>query len=288
MVQQGVKTDNVASWFAQQGRDLPWRRSRDPWLILVSELMLQQTQVSRVVDRLPQFLERFPTPQSCAEAPVGNVIEEWKGLGYNRRAVNLHRAATAIVNEHGGEVPRMLDSLLALPGIGPYTARAVLAFALEEDVGVVDTNIARVLARVGGKRLTATAAQRRADELVPPGEGWMWNQALMEIGALHCRPQPVCETCPLVAACAWSQAGQIEPDPAIGTAGVSPKQSRFEGSDRQGRGRLVDAMRERAVLTAQLPDVMGWPGDATRAERVASTLLADGLAVVVDGVWRLP
>ncbi len=294
VVQQGtedaVALDEVSlgEWFAENGRDLPWRHSRDPWLILVSELMLQQTQVTRVIDRLPQFLARFPTVSDCAVAAAGAVIEEWKGLGYNRRAVNLHRAAIQVTHEHGGVVPDDLAALLALPGIGPYTARAVLAFAFEHDVGVVDTNIARVLARTSGTTLRAADAQRLADQLVPPGQGWLWNQALMEVGALHCRPQPTCETCTLRQSCAWTLAGQPAPDPATGSAGVSKGQSRFEGSDRQGRGRLIDALRNRAVVTADLAAVMGWDDDPVRAEAVASTLLNDGLAVVEDDQWKLP
>ena len=130
--------DALLSWAARDGRDLPWRRTRDPWAVLVSELMLQQTQVPRVVSRWPAFLERFPTPGACAAAPAGDVVRAWAGLGYNRRAVNVHRAATAVVERHGGRLPSALADLLALPGIGPYTARAVLAFAFEADVGVLD------------------------------------------------------------------------------------------------------------------------------------------------------
>jgi endonuclease III len=154
-------------------RDLPWRRTRDPWAVLVAELMLQQTQVARVIDRYPAFLVRFPTPAAMATAPLADVLDAWAGLGYYRRARDLHRAARAIVDEHGGVLPDTLDALRALPGIGPYTARAVLAFAHERDVGVVDTNAARVLARaVAGAPMTASAVQRLADALVPAGDGW--------------------------------------------------------------------------------------------------------------------
>src|SRR6478672_9630787 len=156
-------------------RDLPWRRTRDPWAVLVSEVMLQQTQVPRVVPIWQEFMTRFPTVRACADASQADVVRAWAGLGYNRRAVNLHRAAVLM----GDAVPRDLDALLALPGVGAYTARAVLVFAFEEDVAVVDTNIARVLARLHGRRLTPRQVQAAADELVPAGDGWVWNQALM-------------------------------------------------------------------------------------------------------------
>lgn len=283
----------VLAWFAEHGRDLPWRQTRDPWAILVSETMLQQTQVARVVDRLPQFLERFPDPAVCAAGPVGDVIEEWSGLGYNRRAVALYRAATEMVDRHGGSVPGGFADLLALPGVGPYTARAVRAFALELDDGVVDTNIARVLARVVGRSLKPAEVQRLADGLVPSGLGWDWNQALMEVGALRCRPTPHCDECPLAPECAWARRGCPDPDPAAGSARVSKGQSRFDGSDRQGRGRLVDALRLGPVADDDLGVVMGWPDDPERASRVAHTLITDGLAertAPPSGVatWALP
>ena len=282
----------VLTWFAAEGRDLPWRRTRDPWAVLVSELMLQQTQVSRVVPVWRAFLERFPDAAACAAAPAGEVIRAWAGLGYNRRAVNLHRAATAIVATHKGEVPSTLPALLALPGIGPYTARAVLAFAFEEPYGVLDTNTARVLARsVAGRRLSRAEAQTLADELVPNGEGWLWNQAMLDLGALVCTTsRPRCEACPLAAAgaCAWWAAGRPDPDPAEGTAGVSGRQSRFAGSDRQGRGRLVAALRLGPVAAEGVAAVMGWPDDLERVGRVAAGVVADGLAVTgPDGTLRL-
>ncbi len=269
----------MLSWFETDGRDLPWRRTRDPWAILVSELMLQQTQVERVVDRWPRFLERFPDPVACARAPRADVIDEWAGLGYNRRAVNLHRAAEAIAADHAGRVPIGLRDLLELPGIGPYTARAIRVFAFEADDAVLDTNVARILARTGGATLARADAQAAADAAVPPGRGWAWNQALLDIGAGFCRSRtPDCGPCPLRAGCAWHARGRSEPDPAVGSAGVSGGQSRFEGSDRQGRGRLVDALRLAPVALDDLADVMGWPDDSRRAHRVADGVVADGLA----------
>ncbi len=280
----------LLGWADQVRRDLPWRRHRDPWGILVSELMLQQTQVSRVIPRYEHFLERFPDPAACAAAPVAEVVTAWEGLGYNRRAVNLHRAAERIVDEHGGVLPDHLDDLLALPGIGPYTARAVLVFAHERDHGVLDTNAARVLARaVAGTPLTPKPAQRLADEQVPPGRGWEWNQAVLDLGATVCvKRQPRCGSCPVRGVCQWAATGLREPDPAEGSAGTSGRQSRFDGSDRQGRGRLVQALRTGPVELSRVADVIGWSDDPDRAKRVADGLVVDGLAEYADGQLSLP
>jgi A/G-specific adenine glycosylase len=281
----------MLDWFGRRQRDLPWRRTRDPWAVLVSELMLQQTQVARVVPRFEAFLVQWPTPADCATAPLGDVVTAWAGLGYNRRAVNLHRCAQRVVADHGGRLPDELPALLALPGIGPYTARAVLAFAFESDeVGVLDTNAARVLARWSGRTLGRAEAQALADGSVAPAAGWAWNQAMLDLGATVCTPRaPRCDECPVARSCAWYRAGRPAPDPAVGSAGVSTGQSRFDGSDRQGRGRLVDALRVGPVAEADLAAVMGWPGQGERAARVAATVVADGLAVVDGrGAFRLP
>ncbi|MCU1351641.1 MAG: mutY, partial [Acidimicrobiales bacterium] len=154
--------EQLLAWFAERERDLPWRRTRDPWAVLVSELMLQQTQVARVLPRYAAFLDRFPTPAVTAAGSVADVVAAWAGLGYNRRAVSLHRCAAAVVSDHGGRLPADLAALRALPGVGPYTARAVLAFAFERDVGVLDTNAARVLARRSGRPLRPAEAQAAA------------------------------------------------------------------------------------------------------------------------------
>lgn len=240
--------------------------------------MLQQTQVARVVPHWTAFLARFPAPAAFAQQPLATAIEAWAGLGYNRRAVNLHRAAGEIVREHGGRVPDALPALLALPGVGPYTARAVLIFAFEHDEAVLDTNVARIAARVLGRRLSARGAQTALDASVPPGNGWSWNQALMDVGAQHCRPlRPQCAGCPLAPRCQWSSGGRPEPDPSRGSAAVSSAQGRFGGSDRQGRGRLVAALRRGPVSDSALPAAMGWPDQPERAHRVAARLAAEGL-----------
>ncbi|MEX2548658.1 MAG: A/G-specific adenine glycosylase [Nitriliruptoraceae bacterium] len=283
-------TEDLLAWAADVRADLPWRNTRDPWAILVSELMLQQTQVARVVPAYLAFLARFPTPAACAEAPVAEVVRAWEGLGYNRRALHLHRAAQVVVDEHGGRLPDHLDALLALPGVGAYTARAVQVFARERDHGVVDTNAARVLARaVAGQRLSAGAVQELADEVVPLGRGWAWNQAMLDLGSQVCvKRRPRCQVCPIATSCSWSRAGFSGQDPADGTAGVSGRQTAFVGSDRQGRGRLVQALRTGAVDLQRVPDVAGWPDEPSRARRVADGLVGEGLAEYVDGQLALP
>lgn len=287
--QTPVAQEAVLEWFAEHGRALPWRASRDPWEILVAELMLQQTQVARVLDRWPRFLSRFPDVSSCARAPLGDVITEWAGLGYNRRAVNLHRTAGIVVEQHEGRFPWSRADLLALPGIGPYTARAVRVFAGELDDAVLDTNVARILARLEGRPLGRSEAQHRADEMVPAGAAWSWNQALLDVGSGHCKARgPICDGCPLQAVCGWHADGNQQPDPAVGSAAVSGRQARFDGSDRQGRGRLVDALRSGPVALATLAEVMGWPEDAERAERIAKRVVADGLAIVDGDQLMLP
>jgi A/G-specific adenine glycosylase len=242
--------------------------------------MLQQTQVRRVLPKYTAFIDRYPRPSACASASVGEILGSWAGLGYNRRAVNLHRCARAIVDHHGGRVPDDLDSLLVLPGIGPYTARAVLAFAFERDVGIVDTNAARVLARWRGGRLLPREVQQAADESVPRGRSWLWNQGMLDLGATVCtKRSPSCGACPVQSWCAWFVEGLPQPDPTVGSAGVTGRQSRFDGSDRQGRGRLVDALRADGQVTrARIAATAGWSGDEERALRVAHTLVADGLA----------
>lgn len=241
---------HLLRWFVENGRDLPWRRTRDPYRILVSEVMLQQTQVDRVIPYYDAFLGRFPTTEALAEAPTSEVIRLWKGLGYNRRAVNLQRTARAVVEEYAGEWPRDVASLRKLPGVGPYTAGAVACFAFEQDVPFIDTNMRRVLHRLffGPDMPTPTATDREileiADEVVPPGQGWAWNQALIEFGALLCTARkPACVICPMQNECRAFPA-------ILGAIATTPKGTRkknegvFEGSNRWYRARVVDALRE--------------------------------------------
>jgi A/G-specific adenine glycosylase len=285
-----VLQDRLLSWGDEVRRDLPWRRTRDPWAILVAELMLQQTQVERVVPKYEQFLRDFPDAATCAAAPPGAVLRAWEGLGYNRRAVNLHRAAMAITADHDGEVPDDLGHLLALPGIGPYTARAVLVFAYEHDHGVLDTNAARFVARaLAGERLPTRPAQQLADDLVPDDAAWRWNQAVLDLGATVCvKRSPRCAVCPIREDCTWARSGFASPDPAEGSAGTSGVQAPFAGSDRQGRGRIVQALRTGPIEVVRLPDVTGWDDDPERARRVADGLVVEGLAEYVDGQLALP
>jgi len=279
---------DLLAWWEGRRRDLPWRRTRDPWAVLLCEVMAQQTQVARVAERWPVLLERYPTPAAMAADGPDEVVRAWSGLGYNRRALNLHRCAVAVVEEHGGRLPEDLDALLALPGIGPYTARAVLAFAFEADAAIVDTNTARVLARWSGRRLTAREVQTAADAALPSGRAWAWNQAMLDLGAGVCvRRAPRCEGCPVTSRCAWWAAGRPEPDPADGTAGVGGGQPAFAGSDREGRGRLVEALRGGPVPLSALGEVMGWPDDPARAAAVAGRVVADGLAEEAAGHLRL-
>jgi len=278
----------LLDWYVRTGRPLPWRATRDPYAVLVSEVMLQQTQVSRVVPRYHAFLARFPTPAALAAAPLADVLTAWQGLGYNRRARALQRAAQAVVAEHGGVVPADLDALLALPGVGAYTARAVLAFAHDQEVGPVDTNVARVLSRaVSGAPLGRAGVQRLADDLVPPGEGGRWSHALMDLGATVCGARaPRCDACPVAGACAWRARGG--PDPAASTSVRSRPQAAFAGSDRYHRGRLVDALRAGPVARAELTAAAVLTAAPERLDAVVDGLVADGLAEWDGQRLRLP
>lgn len=238
--------------------------------------MLQQTQVDRVVPKWRAFLAEYPTPARCAAGSLGDVLRLWQGLGYPRRARHVHATARIIVEEHHGCLPDDLDALLRLPGVGAYTARALLAFAFEQDVGVVDTNIARVLARVAGESLTPKRVQLHADLLVPDGDGWLWNQVLMDLGATVCRPTPLCGECPAADRCAWNRAGHPAPDPAVGSAGVSGRQAPFEGSDRQARGHVLRSLQAGPRPAAEFDD------------RILASLLADGLVEVHATTAHLP
>lgn len=284
------RADAVLSWSAAHGRDLPWRHTRDPWAVLVSEVMSQQTQVERVIPKWMAFLHRWPSPHECAAASLGDVLRFWEGLGYPRRAKHLHQAAKLIAGEE--RFPSTLASLLALPGVGQYTARAMLAFAFEHDVAVVDTNTARVLARWENRTMNRSDVQAAADAALPEGEGWAWNQAMLDLGALVCtRTNPKCGVCPVFYMCtyghlAWGSTDPV-PDPADGTSGVSTRQSSFVGSDRQYRGRILRAAgNEPAVCDVAV--IVGLANDSGRATRLVESLIADGLASLSGGCLVLP
>ena len=283
MTDQSGLHESIFTWITPRLRQLPWRDTREPWHVLVSEVMLQQTGVSRALPKWEMFIDAFPTPQQCADAPLGDVLRLWQGLGYPRRAKNLQAAAGVIVAQHNGVVPNTLDELLALPGVGPYTARALLAFAFEDDAAVVDTNIARVLARFHGRTLKARDAQKLADDWVPQGEAWLWNQALMDLGATVCRPQPMCDECPLNKQCSWRGNGT---DPSVGSAGVSVAQAKFAGSDRQARGRLIKQLGECAVPIHAVPEIMD--RSAEIAMRLVNDLISDGLIIRQNDELMLP
>jgi len=281
----------VNDWFAVNARDLPWRADGfGAWGILVSEIMLQQTPVVRVIPRLRQWLDRWPTPAALASSPPAEAVRAWDRLGYPRRALNLYAAAVEITKLHGGVVPSSVDELLALPGIGDYTARAVAAFAYGERHPVVDTNVRRVIARaVLGQAVAAPPSIRRdlaaMEELLPESlpDARLFNAGMMELGALVCTARsPRCDDCPLAAQCAWRAAGY--PDYDGPRAAV---QKRFEGSDRQVRGLIMAALRhsEVPVLPADLRTV--WP-DHAQYDRALAGLLTDGLAVVGSEGIGLP
>jgi len=281
-VHRGV-VGSLLDWGGPRLRDLPWRRTRDPWGVLVSEVMAQQTQVGRIIPRWKLFMERFPTPEALAEAPLADLLRLWKGLGYPRRARALHRAAGVIAAD--GAFPDSVEALMALPGVGPYTARAVAAFAFDLDVAVVDTNVGRMLARVVGRRLRPKEAQTLADSLVPIGDAWLWNQVVMDFGATVCTARgPGCAGCPIADRCSWAGSPDRE-DPARGSAGVSGPQARFDGSDRQARGRLMAALVDGPVPARAVPEVMGRSPEV--AERLATALVVEGLCRRDGDVFEL-
>ena len=239
--------DALLAWYDAGGRTLPFRTSRDPWAILVSEAMAQQTQAARAGEKWLAFMERFPSVEALAAATPADVLRSWQGLGYNRRALNLWRAARAIVDDHRGQVPGNVASLRRLPGVGPYTARAVAAIAFGLQVGAVDTNVRRVLTRVvrGAHASEASAAdvQRIADAAVPNERPGDWTHALMDVGATLCRPRsPSCGQCPLQAWCRYATARiqGVATEPRRRAAPPQP----FTTTSRWLRGRLLDRLRE--------------------------------------------
>lgn len=280
----------VLAWFSGHGRELPWRATRDPYRVLVAEVLAQQTQAARAAAAWPRFLERFPDVHALAAAAPAEVLRAWQGLGYNRRALALRATAQAV--EDRGGWPGTVEELAALPGVGPYTARAVACFALGLRVAPVDTNVARVLARslagTDPAELTPAGRQRLADQAMAEDQPWAWSSALMDVGALHCRPRPRCDGCPLELTCRWRALGPAAPPPR-------PRaQAPFATSDRRWRGAVVRALAgapdglDRADLAdavqaaaAQRPD--GW------FETLLARLEAEGMvATGADGRLRLP
>jgi A/G-specific adenine glycosylase len=280
----------VRGWYAAHARDLPWRRpDATPWSVLVSEVMLQQTPVSRVLPAHAAWLARWPSPAALAGATAADAVRQWDRLGYPRRAVRLHATAGLLVARHGGQVPASAEQLRQLPGIGSYTAAAVASFAFGQRHAVLDTNVRRVLARLvtgeGQPRLAQSAAERSMAESLLPEAGpqaAQWSVAVMELGALVCTAaRPRCADCPVASRCAWLSRG-CPPAPA-GRAAAG-----YAGSDRQCRGRLLAVLRnERGPVR---PGVLAaaWHDERQRARSLAA-LIADGLVTrCADGSLALP
>ncbi|MET0975998.1 MAG: A/G-specific adenine glycosylase [Leifsonia sp.] len=280
----------VNAWFRANGRDLPWRRHGfTAWGTLVSEFMLQQTPVNRVIPHLEAWLDRWPTPGDLAAVPPGEAVRAWASLGYPRRALWLHQAATQIAERHGGVVPSDVDALVSLSGVGDYTSRAVAVFAYGERQPVVDTNTRRVIARAVHGRADAAPPARRdladMEALLPedPVEARVFNAGMMELGALVCVARtPRCDDCPIAGQCAWRAAGYPAYD--------GPRkavQKKYEGSDRQVRGLVMRELRvaHRPVTDAELATT--WADSAQLARAVAG-LVADGLAVETPAGYVLP
>lgn len=281
----------VIEWFDKHARDLPWRRPEaGAWGVMVSEFMLQQTPVNRVLPVYEQWLERWPRPADLAAEPPGEAVRAWGRLGYPRRALRLHGAAAAIAERHGGEVPKDHHQLLALPGVGEYTAAAVASFAYGQRHAVLDTNVRRVFARaVNGTQFppnATTAAERRLARMLLPEDDHTasrWAAATMELGAVLCTARsPECARCPIVDQCAWRRAGS----PAY--EGAPRRTQTYAGTDRQVRGKLLAVLREAAapVPQAVLDRVWQEPVQRTRA---LLGLVSDGLVErLPDGRYRLP
>ena len=280
----------ISEWFTANGRDLPWRRPGfSPWGILISEVMLQQTPVARVIPRLEEWLQRWPRPIDLASSSPGDAVRAWDRLGYPRRALNLHAAAVAITERHGGVVPELVSELLALPGVGEYTARAVAAFAYGHRHPVVDVNVRRVIARVVLGQAEAGAPSTRRDlaamEAILPVDlvdAQLANAAIMELGALVCTARsPRCDACPIAGRCSWRLAGY---PPFMGRR--APVQKGFEGSDRQVRGLILAELRASDIPVTGAEIEALWPDRAQR-NRALAGLLTDGLVIADETDFRL-
>ncbi|KHL19273.1 A/G-specific adenine glycosylase [Mumia flava] len=283
--------DAVLTWYDAERRDLPWRSpGTSPWQVLVSEVMLQQTPVARVLEPYARWIERWPTPAALAAEPAGEAVRAWGRLGYPRRALRLHACAVALTEVYDGVLPEDVDELRALPGIGEYTAAAVAVFAYGRRHAVLDTNVRRVLSRlVDGEPYppsTLTVAERRrARALLPdaPARSARWSIGLMEIGALVCRAQtPRCDACPVRTWCRWEGAGRPAYD------GPPRRGQSYAGTDRQCRGRLLAVLRSSAAAVPGAVLRGAWDDD-TQRERALDSLLDDGLVVITaDGKYALP
>lgn len=278
----------VLTWYAEHARDLPWRApDASPWAVLVSEVMLQQTPVSRVLPVYETWMRTWPTPPDLAADAPGEAVRAWGRLGYPRRALRLHASATAICDRHGGKVPSSIEELRALAGVGEYTAAAVATFAFGQSHPVLDTNVRRVLERViGGTEFppaSVTKAEReRATDLLPGHHAPAWSVGVMELGALVCTAtSPRCADCPIHDLCAWNRAGR----PAY--QGAPRKVQTYAGTDRQCRGRLLAVLRDApGSVTRQRLDA-AWH-DVVQRDRARQSLLDDGL-IVEDAVgYSLP
>ena len=284
-------TERTRAWFAVHRRDLPWREpAAGAWAVMVSEFMLQQTPVVRVLPVYETWIARWPTPAALAAEEPGEAVRAWGRLGYPRRALRLHAAATAIVAQHGGSVPADYANLRALPGVGEYTAAAIASFAFGRRATVLDTNVRRVLARAfSGVEFPAdslTAAERSLAETVLPeaeDDAASWAAASMELGALVCTAKtPKCAQCPIIELCAWHKAGLPAHD------GPPRRGETYAGSDRQARGRQLAVLREAVRPVEETAFEPAWRPTEQR-ERALAGLLADGLAVKLpDGRYRLP
>jgi A/G-specific adenine glycosylase len=279
----------ILEWYAEHRRDLPWRRpDATAWSVMVSEFMLQQTPVVRVLPVHEAWLEAWPTPAALAAASTGEAVRAWGRLGYPRRALRLHAAAVAIVERHGGEVPASYDDLIALPGVGDYTAAAISSFAYGHAHVVLDTNVRRVFARtVTGVEFPASSVTRAerdvASGLLPEYDAATWAVAVMELGALVCTAAtPGCGRCPVAALCAWRAAGHPAYD------GPARKVQTWAGTDRQCRGRLLTVLRDSAGPVHRSRLDAAWT-DPTQRERCLQTLLDDRLLVQTsETTYALP
>jgi A/G-specific adenine glycosylase len=273
----------ILRWYALHGRTLAFRRTSHPYAVLVSEAMAQQTQAERAAARWERFMERFPTVEALASAAPAAVLREWQGLGYDRRALALWRAARIIRDEHGGQVPSSVEALEALPGVGPYTARAVAAIAFGRRVGAVDVNVSRVIGRFfgGTERMPARDVQLIADGVVATGDPATWTHALMDLGAAVCRPRtPRCADCPVRAWCRYAAEGPADRPTAITTRRPPTP---FPGTTRWLRGRILDRLRAAPGDTWVALDGPIGTHDLGHVHRAAAALAGEGMVELRRG-----